>query len=136
MTDISAPRGLVLRGTHLRYVLVRLLQLIGPATVAELADGLHRWGFAVEGRPSKTISDALRWERRRDRVRRLDRGRYRAGGMPRSTEHRIIWRVVALREQARRQAVSLEGGQQRHTLGGPGGDRTADSETARPRVSP
>ncbi len=122
MTDISAPRGLVLRGTGLRYVLVRLLQLIGPATVPELADGLHRWGFAVEGRPSKTISDALRWERRRDRVRRLDRGRYRAGGMPRSTEHRIIWRVVALREQARQQAVSLEGGQKCHTLGGPGGD--------------
>ncbi len=101
MNDITEPRGRMLRGTELRYVLVRLLQLIGPATVAELAEGLRQWGFVVAGRPSKTISDALRWERARDRVRRLDRGRYRAGGMPRSTEHRIIWRVVTLREEAR-----------------------------------
>ncbi len=104
MTDTTPPHGRLLRGTELRYVLVRLLQLLGPATVPELAEGLQRWGFAVGGRPSKTISDALRWERARDRVRRIDRGRYRAGGMPRSTEHRIIWRVVALREEARRMA--------------------------------
>lgn len=117
MTETTSPPGIVLRGTELRYVLIRLLQLTGPATVPELADGLQRWGFTVHGRPSKTIPDALRWERRRDRVRRIDRGRYRAGGMPRSTEHRIIWRVVALREMARQQAVSLEGGQKCHTPG-------------------
>lgn len=110
MTDITSPRGLPLRGTELRYVLLRLLQLTGPATVPELEEGLRQWGFTVDGRPSKTISDALRWERRRDRVRRVGRGRYRAGGMPRSTEHRIIWRVVALREKA----VSLGGGQKCH----------------------
>jgi len=100
---------LVLRGIELRYALVRLVQLIGPATIPELADGLLRWGFAVEGRPSKTISDALRWERQRDRVRRRGRGLYTAGAMPRSTEHRIIWRVVAMREELA--ALSLEGGQ-------------------------
>jgi hypothetical protein len=119
MTDTTSPRGMLLRGTELRYVLIRLLQLTGPATVPELADGLQRWGFTVHGRPSKTIPDALRWERRRDRVRRIDRGRYRAGGMPRSTEHRIIWRVVALREKAQQQVVSLEGGQKCHTPGEP-----------------
>lgn len=89
----------LLRGTELRYVLVRLLQLLETATVPELIDGIGRWGFRVGGRPSKTIADALRWERRRDRVRRVGRGIYRAGAMPRSTEHRIIWRVVAMREQ-------------------------------------
>jgi hypothetical protein len=100
---------IVLRGTELRYTLVRLLQLIGPSTIPELVAGLEKWGFTIEGRPSKTVSDALRWELRRDRVRRIGRGLYRAGGMPRSTEHRIIWRVVALREQVA--ALSLGGGQ-------------------------
>lgn len=99
----------VLRGIELRYALVRLVELIGPATIPELVEGLQRWGFAVEGRPSKTVSDALRWERQRDRVRRRGRGLYTAGAMPRSTEHRIIWRVVAMREEAA--ALSLGGGQ-------------------------
>lgn len=118
MNDTISQRGGLLRGTELRYVLVRLLQLIGPATVPELAEGVQRWGFTVNGRPSKTISDALRWERRRDRVRRIDRGRYRAGGMPRSTEHRIIRRVVALREEAAKE-LSLGGGQKCPTAGEP-----------------
>ena len=99
---------LVLRGTELRYTLIRLIQLIGPVTIPELVAALQRWGFAVEGRPSKTVSDALRWERRRDRVRQRERNLYSAGAMPRSTEHRIIWRVVALREQV--EALSLGGG--------------------------
>jgi hypothetical protein len=56
--------SLVLRGTELRYVLTRYLQLNGPTTVAGLIAALDEWGFAVAGRPSKAISDALRWERR------------------------------------------------------------------------
>jgi hypothetical protein len=105
----------VLRGTELRYALVRLLQLNGRSTVPELIDGLTYWGFAVDGRPSKTVSDALRWERRRGRVVRRGWGLYSAGGMPRSTEHRIIRRVIALREEVRslrEQEKSLGGGQQ------------------------
>jgi len=90
----------VLRGTELRYALVRLIQLTGPATVPELIAGLAYWGFAVDGRPSKTVSDALRWERRRGRVMRRGRGLYSAGEMPRSTEHRIIRRIVELRTEA------------------------------------
>ena len=109
MTEPAHGDTLVLRGTELRYALVRLIQLIGPATIPQLVEGLQRWGFSVEGRPSKTVSDALRWERRRDRVRRRGRGLYSAGAVPRSTEHRIIWRVVALREQAA--SLSLRGGQ-------------------------
>ena len=89
----------VLRGTELRYALVRLIQLTGPASVPELVSGLEQWGFTVDGRPSKTVSDALRWERRRGRVMRRGRGRYSAGSMPRSTEHRIIRRVIALRAE-------------------------------------
>jgi hypothetical protein len=110
MTDDPPNKPpLVLRGTELRYTLVRLIQLIGPVTIPELVAALQHWGFAVEGRPSKTVSDALRWERRRDRVRRRDRNLYSAGAMPRSTEHRIIWRVVALRAEV--EALSLGGGQ-------------------------
>ncbi len=87
------------RGTELRYALVRLIQLTGPATVPELISGLAYWGFAVDGRASKTVSDALRWERRRGRVQRRGRGLYSAGEMPRSTEHRIIRRVMAMRSE-------------------------------------
>lgn len=77
-------------------------------TVAELVTELHRWGFTVAGRPSKTVSDTLRWEVRRDRVRRRGRGRYQPGPMPRSTEHRIIVRVLALRDEV----MALNGEQQ------------------------
>jgi hypothetical protein len=96
----------VLWGTELRYTLVRLLQLLGPSSVAELVAALDKWNFSVPGRPSKTISDALRWEKDRDRVRHRGWGRYSAAGMPRGTEHRIVRRVEALRAAAE----SLRGG--------------------------
>ena len=96
-----------LRGTNLRYALTRLLQLFGPSSVSEHVDGLTKWGFTVEGRPSKTVSDALRWEMGRARVWRIGRGRYRYADAPRSTEHRIIRRVAQLRKEA----LSLEAGQ-------------------------
>jgi hypothetical protein len=91
----------VLRGTDLRYTLTRLLQLLGPSSVTELVAALDKWNFAVAGRPTKTVSDALRWEMQRGRVWRRGWGRYSAAGMPRSTEHRIITRVEALREDAK-----------------------------------
>ena len=96
----------VLRGTDLRYTLTRLLRLMGQSSVTELVAALEAWNFSVPGRPTKTVSDALRWEIRRDRVRRRGWGRYSAGGMPRSTEHRIINRV----DQLRAEAESLRGG--------------------------
>ncbi|ORV98069.1 hypothetical protein [Mycobacterium kyorinense] len=92
---------LQLRGTELRYVLTMHLALHGPATITELADALRWHGFAVSGRASKAISDALRWEMGYGRVRRLGRGRYGPGGMPRSTEYRIHQRVLALRDKAK-----------------------------------
>ena len=97
---------LLLRGTELRYVLTRILQLSGPLTVAELVAALNAWGFTVAGRPSKTVSDALRWEMGHERVRRRSRGRYHYICPPRSTEYRIIARVVALQEKV----LSLRGG--------------------------
>jgi hypothetical protein len=70
----------------------------GPATVAELIDALEYQGFRVQGRPSKAVSDALRWEIDHGRVYRLGRGRYGPAYIPRSTEYRIHQRVLALRE--------------------------------------
>jgi hypothetical protein len=69
----------------------------GPATIAELIDALRHHGFSVRGRPSKAVSDALRWEIEHGRVRRLARGRYGPACIPRSTEYRIHQRALALR---------------------------------------
>jgi hypothetical protein len=93
-----------LHGTELRYVLTMHLAVHGPATITELIDALTWQGFCVRGRPSKAVSDALRWEVGRDRVRRLGRARYGPGCMPRSTEYRIHQRVLALREEAKLRA--------------------------------
>lgn len=86
-------------GIELRYLLTSHLFDSGPATVEELADALALacQGFRVSGRPSKSISDALRWEIGHGRVVRLKRGKYRAAWMPRTTEYRINQRVKALR---------------------------------------
>lgn len=92
--------AITLRGIELRYVLTHYLHHHGPADITELAAELDSRGFAVQGRPSKAISDALRWEREHGRVFRAGRGRYRPASMPRSTEYRIHRRVMALRAQA------------------------------------
>ena len=94
-------RGIELRGIELRYVLTWYLSHHGPTTVGELVDALGQHGFAFRGRPSKAVSDALRWEMGRDRVRRVGRGVYRSRYIPRSTEHRIHQRVLALRAAAK-----------------------------------
>jgi hypothetical protein len=86
-----------LRGIELRYVLAFHLANHGPATVTELIDAVRHHGFYVQGRPSKAISDALRWEIEHGRVHRLGRGRYGPGYIPRSTDYRIHRRVLALR---------------------------------------
>lgn len=89
-------------------MLTMQLAVHGPATITELMDALKWHSFSVRGRPSKAISDALRWEIEHGRVRRLGRGRYGPGCMPRGTEHRIHQRVLALREAATE--LSLKGG--------------------------
>jgi hypothetical protein len=49
-------------GTDPRYLLTAYLFDHGPATVDELVDALAYHGFRLLGRPSKAVSDALRWE--------------------------------------------------------------------------
>ena len=53
--------SMTLTGVELRYVLTRALAVRERMTVAELVKELDRQGFAVKGRPTKAVSDALRW---------------------------------------------------------------------------
>ena len=73
-----------LRGIDLRYALTTYLFQHGPAAVADLIDGLNRQGFTIAGRASKSVSDALRREIQRGRVRRYARALYGPGWMPRA----------------------------------------------------
>ncbi|VEG51019.1 Uncharacterised protein [Mycolicibacterium aurum] len=91
---------LALRGVELRYVITDHLFRRGPQSIPDIVDDLHHYGFEVTAPASKTVSDALRWEVRRGRLRRLRRGHYGPGVMPRGTEHRIYARAMALRAQA------------------------------------
>lgn len=91
----------LLQGIDLRYALTMYLLQHGPTTVDELIKALEWQGFEIRGRASKQVSDALRWERRRGRVRRLARGLYGPGFVPRGTEHRIHTRVMTLRAAAK-----------------------------------
>lgn len=88
-------------GLDLRYLLTTYVHERGVVTVDELVDWLEYQGFEVEGRASKVLSDALRWECARERVIRVGRGRYRQGYMPRATAYRIDLRVWELRQAAR-----------------------------------
>ncbi|MCV7225753.1 hypothetical protein [Mycolicibacterium komossense] len=90
----------VLRGIELRYTLTLYLAQHGAKTITELIDGLTYQGFVIAGDPPTSVSDALRWEQGHGRVLRLSRGTYGPLDMPRSTEHRIHKRVLALRAQA------------------------------------
>jgi hypothetical protein len=76
----------VLAGRPLRYFLT--LALVDSPTrlsVPDLVAALEAAGITTVVRPSKAVSDALRWEVRRGRVDRLDRSRYRARPIPEST---------------------------------------------------
>jgi hypothetical protein len=91
----------LLQGIELRYALTMYLLQHGPTTVNELVEAMEWQVFHIDGRPSKQVSDALRWERRRGRVRRLARGLYAPGYVPRGTEYRIHNRVMELRAAAK-----------------------------------
>jgi hypothetical protein len=81
----------------------------GPQTVAQLIDALTYQGFQFSGRPSKAVSDALRWEIGHGRVRRRGWGRYGPGPIPPSTAHRIHQRVLTMREEAQGRQFDLSG---------------------------
>jgi hypothetical protein len=76
------------------------LALNGKSTIPDLIETLEYQGFGIPGHAAKVVSDALRWEMRKDRVRRLRRGLYCPGQMPRSTEYYIHKRYLALRDEA------------------------------------
>ncbi len=92
MTASTTP----LRGLGLRYVLANELQNSRqPLTVSDLTERLQRRGFTFAGRPSKAISDSLRTEVRKGRVRRISRGVYQFVTASRSMVRRF--QAMALR---------------------------------------
>ncbi len=64
--------------------------------MAELVVMLDRKGFDTDGRLSKAVSDALRWEVRRGRLSHVDRGCYGPRWIPRGTEQRMLQREKVL----------------------------------------
>jgi hypothetical protein len=81
-------------------VLTTTLMLGGKKTIYELIESLEDQRFAIPGYAPKVVSDALRWEMRKDRVRRFRRGFYGRGQMPRSTESYIHNRYLDLVDEA------------------------------------
>jgi hypothetical protein len=88
--DIDAGQDLdLVSGIDLRRLLTLYLKRHKVMTVKELVAALAADGYGPYGRPSKAVSDALRWEIPWGRVKRLRRGVYAFGRLPRSTEYRM-----------------------------------------------
>lgn len=86
-----------LTGLSLRYALIiHLVDARRVLTTRELVAAIEATGFEVRGRPSKSVSDALRWEVRRGRAVRVGRGSYKAGTVARQTVWRMRQRLGAL----------------------------------------
>jgi len=85
-----------LRGTDLRHWVIGELRKQSPMSIPELLAASERQGFSFAGRPSKVVSDALRWECRRGRIVRTGRGEYRIGVIPRTSGQRIDRRLSLL----------------------------------------
>ena len=62
-------------------------------TTADLVAAVDRGGFALHGRPSKAVADAIRWEVARGRIVRLGRARYGPGHLPKTTAWRMRQRL-------------------------------------------
>jgi len=92
----GAAATVTLRGYVLRSWLLLTLRDHGQVmTVADLVDCLEQCGFRTQARPSKDVSDALRWEVRRGRARRVARSTYELGCLPRQTAWRMRRRLLA-----------------------------------------
>ena len=86
-------------GRGRRHFLVAVLaDARRPMRVTELAERVADEPAQLKGRPSKVISDALRWEIARGRVRKIARGVYEYATAPRSTLRFIRQRVRRLRQ--------------------------------------
>ncbi|MEM9037633.1 MAG: hypothetical protein AAGD18_23810 [Actinomycetota bacterium] len=96
-------------GLELRYALVvALVESQRTMSLDELGRTVESWGFEIGGRRGKTISAALRWERRRGRVLQVRRGHDRQGHVPRGSLHRMQ-RTIANRRAALRRAADPPG---------------------------
>ena len=89
---------------HLRaLVTLAVHQASGTVTVGQLVEVAEAQGFVLRGRPGKSVSDALRTPVNRGWVRRVGRGRYAPGRLPRTTAGRHRASVDdALRSMAER----------------------------------
>ncbi|MGN6694728.1 MAG: hypothetical protein ACTHN0_11180 [Aquihabitans sp.] len=130
-----------LSGQGLRYALSLELRRSGELSVRALIQRLEAAGFQIVGRPSKTVSDALRWEIGNGRVVRVGRGRYRTDRIPRST---IRWMQRAL-EQWRARWVEAIGRGTAPALGSrttsvgpatPASDASVDGSSSSPTPGP
>jgi hypothetical protein len=93
--------GLPIRGRHLRYLAVLVLDRNGGVmTPSEIDRSITASGFATAGRPGKAVSDALRWAVERGQVDKAGHGRYVIRGISRQTRHRYRQRLAALRHRA------------------------------------
>jgi hypothetical protein len=91
MTEpLPLDRTYPLRGRDLRHACLVVLARSRPLTITELLAVLTDAGFAVAGDdPHKVLSDRLRYELRRGRVRRVSRGRYGIGRVAPTTAWRM-----------------------------------------------
>ena len=86
-----------IRGLRLRELLVLiLLRHAAPMTVGALVAAVDARGFHIQGRAGKVVSDQLRYELARGRVRRAGRGLYVAGTVTRQARWRMQRRISAL----------------------------------------
>lgn len=105
--DHPSRHVLPLRGRGLRFVLLDELRRRETMAVADMVAVLDDHGYEVGGRASKIVSDALRWEVARGRVKRIARGIYRYARVPPTTARRIrlfaecchAWIVAVMRNE-------------------------------------
>ena len=97
-----------LHGLDLRYAALLVLGVGDqPLCLDEIVADIEALGFLTATSPNpamgptKPLADALRWEIRRGRVRRVARGMYAAGPIDRSTRYRARVRLAHLTGRSR-----------------------------------
>ncbi|MEY2397424.1 MAG: hypothetical protein QOJ00_598 [Actinomycetota bacterium] len=90
-----------LGGLYLRYELCLVLhEARGRSlTVAEIIERVEADGFTLGPLPHKVVADALRWEVRRGRARRVRRGVFATGHLARSSESKMRLNLRKLRAE-------------------------------------
>jgi len=105
--------GICIPTRELRYVLTAtLVDANRRMTVSELARTVDEFDIAIAGRATKAVSDALRAELGRGRIRRVSWGVYEGGIMPEST-----WRYVRRRARV---AIANYAGRAKRVAQSPG----------------